>query len=292
MPTPREKLPTVRSRDLGFQLQHLIRTAGMSGHEIARRLDIYPSLLSYATNGHRCLSDTDLVSILVACRVERPERERLLRLNHDLTHRGWLQHHDTTPDAWAHTLASHEAHATRIVDLQTLMIPPLLQTEDYARFVFRGLTTNSTTLDALLATHRDRQSIFEKYPPPKMLFFLPETTLHAPAGDAAMMSEQLQHLLVNAALPRVEIRVLPQASGVHAGSTGSFTLLESDNFDPLVHLGGLTFEVFLEQPRQIDEHRRLITDLDAAALSNDESMRVISTTDTDLSRRVNTESDR
>jgi hypothetical protein len=51
---------------------------------------------------------------------------------------------------------------------------------------------------------------------------------------------------------------------------------------PIVHLGGLTFEVFLEQPQQIDEHRRLITYLDAVALSNDESMTMISDADLDL----------
>jgi hypothetical protein len=282
MPKPSTNMPTVRSRDLGFQLHQLMRTAGMSGHEIARRLDIYPSLLSYVTNGLRCLSDADLVAILVTCRVDRHERERLLRLNHDLTRRGWLQHHDATLSTWSRTLASHETHATRIVDMQTLMIPPLLQTEDYARTIFRRLTTSSTTLDTLLTKHRDRQAIFSTYPLPKMLFFLPETTLRASAGDAAMMSEQLQHLLVNAALPRVEIRVLPRAAGVHAGSAGSFTLLESDTFDPIIHLGGLTFEVFLEQPQQIDEHRRLITYLDAVALSNDESMTMISDADLDL----------
>jgi transcriptional regulator with XRE-family HTH domain len=284
-------MPTVRSRDLGYELQNIMRAASMSGHELARRLDLYPSMLSHAINGHRRLSDADLVAILVACHVTRDDRERILRLNHDLTQRGWLQHHEPALSTWSRTLAHHEHKAAHIVDIQTTMVPQLLQTEDYARTALsRSLTTHDNTSESILAAHRDRQSIFSKYPPPRMLFFLTESTLHAPAGDAAMMSEQMQHLLMNAALPHVEIRIIPGGAGVHAGFTGSFTLLESDTFNPIVHLGGLSFEVFLEQPHQIEEHRRLIALLDRVALSNEASMRMISTAEVDLYRTSETTS--
>jgi len=71
-----------------------------------------------------------------------------------------------------------------------------------------------------------------------MLFFLAESTLHAPTADASIMSEQMQHLLMNAALPHIEIRVIPCTAEVPTGFTGSFTFLESDTFNPIVHLGG------------------------------------------------------
>ena len=288
---PKEVMPTVRSRDLGYELQNIMRAASMSGHELARRLDVYPSMLSHAINGHRRLSDADLVAILVACHVTRDDRERILRLNHDLTQRGWLQHHEPALSTWSRTLANHEREATRIVDMQTTMVPQLLQTEDYARTTLsRSLTTDEKTNESLLDAHRHRQSIFSKYPLPRMLFFLAESTLHAPVGDAAMMSEQMQHLLMNAALPQVEIRVIPGTAGVHTGFTGSFTLLESKTFNSIVHLGGLSFEVFLEQPHQIEDHRRLIALLDHVALSNEESMKKISTADVDLYRMSETTS--
>jgi hypothetical protein len=279
----RETMPTVRSRDLGHELQTLMQATGMSGHDIARRIDVYASLLSHAINGKRCITEADLVAILVVCHVDHHERDRIIKLSHDVTHHGWLQHHDPATTTWSRTLIRHERAASRIVDLQTLTLPPLLQTDDYARTTLaRRVTNDKHAIESILTAQRERQMIFAKYPPPKMLFFMPEAALHAPAGDAATMSDQMQHLLVNAALPHVEIRVIPRTAGIHAGYTGSFTLLEFDAFAPVVHLGGLSFEVFLEQPHQIDDHRRLITYLDAIALSTEESMTVISSADTDL----------
>jgi hypothetical protein len=41
----------------------------------------------------------------------------------------------------------------------------------------------------MLEVHRDRQSIFSKYPPPGMLFYLAETTSHATADDTGLTAD-------------------------------------------------------------------------------------------------------
>jgi hypothetical protein len=276
-------MPTVRSRALGEELRTVLRTDGMSGHEVARRLGLYPSLLSLAINGKRRYSDVEIESILVACHVPLAERSRIRQLNQDVARRDWLQPHGPDMHDWSRTLAHHERDATRIVDVQTTLIPRLLQTDHYARATWpHNLDISAQTSAILVRTLHDRQGIFTKEPPPRMVFLVDEMALRSFIGGAVVMSDQLQHLLLTAALSHVDIRIVPSAAGVHAGHTGAFTLLESGAYTPVVHIEGRGFELFLERGQQIDAHQRLISSLSDRALSHDDSITLISAIDSEL----------
>jgi transcriptional regulator with XRE-family HTH domain len=276
-------MPTVRSRALGEELRTVMQAARMSGHEVARRLGLYPSLLSRAINGKRRHSDAEIESILVACHVPRAERTRIRELNQDVTQRDWLQHHSPDMRTWSRTLAHHERDATRIVDVQTTLIPRLLQTDDYAHAIWpHNHDISPQTREALVHALHDRQGIFAKEPPPRMVFLVDEVALRSSIGGAVVMSDQLHHLLLTAALSHVDIHIIPSAAGVHTGHTGTFTLLESSAHTPVVHMEGRGFELFLEQEQQIDDHQRLISSLTDHALSHDDSIAMISAIDGEL----------
>ena len=77
------------------------------------------------------------------------------------------------------------------------------------------------------------------------------------------MAGQLRHLADLAVLPNVCLRVLPFGGEVHPGLvTGPFTLL---NFPPcsrgantdtaIVHATGLTGELYLDKPHELDGYR-------------------------------------
>jgi transcriptional regulator with XRE-family HTH domain len=276
-------MPTVRSRALGEELRTVMQAARMSGHEVARRLGLCPSLLSRAINGKRRHSDAEIESILVACHVPLAERNRIRQLNQYVTQRGWLQHHGLDMRTWSRTLAHHERDATRIVDVQTALIPRLLQTDDYAQAIWpNNPYISPQTRETLIHTLRERQVIFAKESPPRMVFLVDEAALRSSIGGAVVMSHQLHHLLLTAILSHVDIRILPSATGVHAGHTGAFTLVESSAHPPVVHIEGRGFELFLEQEQQIDDHQRLISSLTDHALSRGDSIAMISAIDGEL----------
>jgi hypothetical protein len=61
-----------------------------------------------------------------------------------------------------------------------------------------------------------------------------------------MMRAQLRHLLDCAALPAVELRIVPFAAGAHPGFTGSFSILRFRDDRDLIHLTTRGGDIYFE----------------------------------------------
>jgi transcriptional regulator with XRE-family HTH domain len=273
----RTTLPTIRSRELGDGLRAAMRGAGMGVRELARRLDWTHPYLSHLLTGNRAVSELDLISIVVACKVERGERDRLLRLCRELGTRGWLQQYDAGSPEPSRTLVDHERKATGIAEIQLTVIPRLLQTEGYARVVIER--ASGRDVESLVRAWLTRQDVFNRSQQPRMKFFVHEFALRAMAGDAAVMSDQLHHLLRISVRPSLEVRIIQGTAGAQSGS---FALMEFADFDPVVYLEGEVSAVFLEQPHQIAVYERILTALEGNALGRTESQELIAAVATEL----------
>jgi hypothetical protein len=106
--------------------------------------------------------------------------------------------------------------------------------------------------------------------------------LRLPVGGAAVMSEQLHHLLRMAVRPYLTLRVLPASLGAHAATAGSFILMEFAEFKPVVYLDSETSSVFLELPVEIDAYRSILAALAQTALGEEDSRELIATLATEL----------
>jgi hypothetical protein len=104
---------------------------------------------------------------------------------------------------------------------------------------------------------------------------LAEALVRCPVGGAPVMAGQLAHLAALAALPTVHVRVLPHGVGWHPGVlTGPFTLLRfppppsrGRPADPdTVHISGLTGELYLDQPHEVQRYHDAFNALLGCAL--------------------------
>jgi len=263
-------LPTIRSRELGEGVRAAIRGMGLGVREVAHKLGLTHPVLSHLLSGKRSLSDEDLLSVLILCNVGRDERERLLRLSRESQIRGWLQHYDSGTPEQPRTLIDHEHKATDIVDVQWAVLPKLLHTEGYAQALLGREAGTSDAVRARLA----RQAVFTRSPPPRTVFFVHEPALRALIGGVDVMCDQVHHLLKMSIRRSLELRIIPSSAG-HAGQVGSFTLMESGEFGPVVYLEGLVSAVFLEEPDHITAYRRVLSVLDKSALNLTESQNLI-----------------
>jgi hypothetical protein len=280
-----DRQPTVRSRELGEGLRAAMKSAGMGVRDLGRRLDWPHPRVSHLLSGKRGGSELDVVSVLVACNVKREERERLMTLCRELGTQGWLQQYGSQLPEQLRTYVDHETKATDIWGLQLAIVPGLLQTEDYARAVIRkSVHAPTQEVEGRVQARLTRQGIFNKYPPPRITYYIHETVLRVVVGSAAVMSDQLHHLLRMAVRPRLEIRIIPCAAGAHAGMAGPFMLMEFPAFTPVVYLEGELSAVFLEQQDQIDGYRRILSALAATALDQQESRDLIAALATELYR--------
>jgi transcriptional regulator with XRE-family HTH domain len=279
----RDQEPTVRSRELGEGLRRAMEQADLTGQQAARQLDWSPSWVSRLLSGKRNASPLHVAAILALCRVTGDERERLLALCQDQHTPGWLQQHGSRLPQQLRTLIDHEDKAVEIGEFQSMMVPGLLQTGDYARAVIQDpQTVPVDEVEDRVAARLARQRLFSRERPARFTFFLHEFVLRLPVGGPAVMSDQLHHLLRMSVRPYITLRVVPAALGAHAGITGHFKLMEFAEFKPVAYLESQTSCLFLERREEIAAYQHILATLAGTALKEGESRELIATLATEL----------
>lgn len=272
----RDREPTIRSRELGEGLRRALFDAGINGSEAARQLGWSSSRVSRLLSGKRGGSELDVATFLGVCRVTAEERDRLLDLCHEQNTPGWLQQHGARLPKQLRTLIDHENKATAISDFESMIVPGLLQTGDYARAVI-GQSANVPTeeIEDRVAARLARQALFTRRPPVQFTFFIQESVLRTPVGGRAVMSDQLHHLLRMAVRSYLALRVVPTAIGAHAAAAGSFRLMEFTEFRPVAYVESETSSLFLEKPVEITAYRNVLAALADTALDEGQSRDLI-----------------
>ncbi|MBA0124516.1 helix-turn-helix domain-containing protein [Haloechinothrix sp. YIM 98757] len=278
-----DRAPTIRSRELGEGLRQAMTYAGYHASEIARLLDWSPSRVSRLLSGKRGGTGYDVSAFLAVCGVKGAERDRLMALTVDQDKKGWFQQHGPVLPKQVRTLIDHESMAVSMEQVESIIVPGLLQTGDYARAVIsRNVNVPAGEVDDRVAARLARQSVLSRRQPPTCTFFLHEFVLRTPVGSSLTMSDQLHHLLRVAVRPHITVRVLPAAVGAHAAMSGPFTLLDVKAFKPIVYLDSETSSLFLELPVEIDAYRNILATLEDTALDEGQSRELIASVATEL----------
>ncbi|WP_225987214.1 helix-turn-helix domain-containing protein [Streptomyces spectabilis] len=175
--------------------------------------------------------------------------------------------------SWFQAYAEMEARATYISTFQAQYVYGLLQTPDYARAVLAtGMPRN---LDDLLEARMERQRILERKDPPLVMVILDEAALYRPIGGRVVMREQLRHLLICGQRRWVQVQVLPYSVGEHTGLIGSFNQLRFDDDPDIVYTEDLISGHMTANPETIREATLRYANLQAAALSVEDSAELI-----------------
>ncbi|GAA4230808.1 helix-turn-helix transcriptional regulator [Actinomadura meridiana] len=152
---------------------------------------------------------------------------------------------------WLIGLAEYEKRATRIRLWEALLIPGLLQTEDYARAaILRGVAEDPE--ETLRVRMQRRADVFDKDKPPRFTAFLNWTVLAQPVGPPEVMRKQIAHLIEMSDLPHVSLRVVERTAGAHPGLDGSFKIVTVDDRE-LAYVEAATRGRFLMDPYDLQE---------------------------------------
>ena len=274
----RDREPSIRSRELGEGMRAAMERAGLNNRQTAERLEWPEPRLSKVLHGGRAINAVELSAFLAVCEVKGRERARLLAICRDQDTPGWLQQFGNRLPKQLKTLIDHEDKASAITNFSAVVLPGLMQTAEYAREVIsRNANTPEQEVKERVAARSGRTSVFGRPQTPRFVFFIHELVLWLPVGDTEVMSDQLHHLLRMSVRPYISIKIIPTSVGAHAAPGGSFILLESDVYKPVVYLEGETSGLFLEERAEIDAYRNVIKALHAVALNEDDSRQLIGT---------------
>ena len=193
----------------------------------------------------------------------------------------WTALSGVTPK-WFDLFLGLESGAAELYSFDTVVVPGLLQTREYATAVLRGNPELSDEqLEQGVELRLGRQQILDRAEDPVHLWtVLDESVLYRQRGDAKVMRGQLKHLLEMSKRPRIDIQVLPfDAGATPAQDGGTFTVMrfppEMENDPGLVYLELLTGGQYFEKADEIAEYRRALTRLHALAADQKVSRGII-----------------
>ncbi|WKK21651.1 helix-turn-helix transcriptional regulator [Streptomyces olivoreticuli] len=166
-----------------------------------------------------------------------------------------------------------EAKATHVSDFSSYLIMGILQTESYARAIFRAANPHDepeTTAEKVRA-RLQRREVLDRSEPPLLWVILDESCLRRMVGSPVVMREQMAHLLEAAETPHVTLQVLLFNTG--APSTGeSFTLLRFEEEPGVLYTEAQGMGRVIDSASRVARAGELYDRLRADALSPEHSL--------------------
>ncbi|MCF4138863.1 helix-turn-helix domain-containing protein [Streptomyces sp. Tue 6430] len=270
--------PTVRRRRLGQELRRLREDKGMTAEQVADRLLVSQSKISRLENGRRSISQRDVRDL---CGVYEVEDQRivdsLMQMAKDSRQQGWWHAFGDVPYSVYIGLET-DAASLRVYDPQ--VVPGLLQTRQYAETLISGALpeTAATEVEKRVQVRMRRQErISAEENPLRLWTVMDEAALRRVVGDKSLMRDQLEHLVEQSRLPHVTVQVIPFEMGAHPGLNGQYAILEfPDAADSsVVYIEGVTSDLYLEKPNDVQKYSVMYEHLRAQALNVDQSRQFI-----------------
>ncbi|MFI6506298.1 Scr1 family TA system antitoxin-like transcriptional regulator [Streptosporangium sp. NPDC050855] len=225
----------------GAELRKYRKRAKITQDELAEVTQFSRSLLSFVERGER----TPSRNLAQRCDEVLEAGGELVQLWEYITHaasprwfRGWL---DVEPAA--HTLHTWEP----------LVMPGLLQTEEYARAVIRGEPgiTDEQTEKAVTA-RMERQTILGRDDPPLFRAVIDEGVLYRPIGGGDVMRRQLERLVRAMESPRIGVQIVPMELGVTTGILGGFVIAQLPGNPDMVYIESATNGYVSSRPEDVE----------------------------------------
>ncbi|MDN3295926.1 helix-turn-helix transcriptional regulator [Streptomyces ficellus] len=213
-----------------------------------------------------------------------PTREFVERVEEKLQAFGALrkasQHLTRKPGlaVWFRKWALLEASAISLDTYETRVVPGLLQTEAYARVLFRGQLPplSDEQVDAQLVARLERQKLLRERPNTAYSFVIEEHLFHHQVGGVEVTRELLDHVLDVMELRNVSVQVLPLERGQHAALDGPIQLAETPEHQWLGYCEGQRTGLFIVDPKEISVLHMRYGKLRAQALTPEDSKGLLS----------------
>ena len=270
---------TLRMRRLAFELRGLREAGDLSREDVSERTGINEATL-YRIETARTKPQLRTLNALLDTYAVKPEkRTELVTLTKEADQEGWLETYpDELPIEYTNYIVFEQV-AKRLRNYESLFIPGLLQTEDYARAVIKGTLQSVTDeqINTRVQARMKRQELLAKDNPLQLRAIMDEAALHREVGGRAVMHRQLLHLIEMNKLPHVTVQVIRYGAGAHPGMPGSFVFIEfPEAADPAaVYIDSMAGDLFLESDVDIQRYAQMVEQLVGLAASPDESSALI-----------------
>jgi transcriptional regulator with XRE-family HTH domain len=278
MPGKRQT-PTVRLRRLAAELRSLRAASGLTRETVVERTGINAATLYRIEHGRVRPQTRTLRTLLDLYGVDQEQQAELVTLLRDARQRGWLHAYQSELPEHYTTYIGFEGEAQSVWNYESLFVPGLLQTEEYARAVIRGGLPHASRdeVERRVEVRMERQAVLRNDNPLNLWSIVDEAALRHLVGGAAVMQAQLRYLMEVSELPHVTLQVIPFDVGAHPGMPGSFVFMQfaEATIPDVIYIDSMAGELFLEEEGDVRRYRLIFEHLRAVAASPDASRSLI-----------------
>jgi transcriptional regulator with XRE-family HTH domain len=271
--------PTLRLRRLAAEMRRRREEAGLTQDEVFERTSINQATLYRVENALSRPQVRTLRALLDLYGVNSERTAYLLTLLRESDQRGWLETIDADLPERLTTYIELEDEARTVLNYESSFVPGLLQTEDYARSLIRGVLPEATRaeVDGRVEVRMRRQEVLTRESPIRFWAIVGEGALRHRVGGIEVMRRQMLRLAEAADEPNITLQVLPFEAGAHPGMLGSFHVLNFDHeeFPNIVYIDSMAGDLFLDAPADIERYTVIFQYLRAIALSPEGSVDLI-----------------
>jgi len=271
--------PTLRRRRLARELLRLRDEAGLTIEAAAATVGISTSHLSRVERAQVGVRLPVVKLLLSTYEADASTTAHLIEVAKEAATRGWWQKYvGSIPEQYT-TYIGFEAEAEQIWNFEASTVPGLLQTADYTRALLLGGTNrlSDEEIGGRVEIRRQRQELLTQPHPPQLWFVIDESVIRRAVGGPKILVTQLAHIVDVAALPHVDVQIMPFAVGAHPGTPGSFVVLRfaEPTDPPVVYIETMAGDLYPENQKHIAGVILAFDRLRAVALSPDDSVKLI-----------------
>jgi transcriptional regulator with XRE-family HTH domain len=237
-------------------LRRLREDAELSGKQLAERLGWPASKVSRLEHGKQTASSADVRALTAALGLADSLRDELVDDLRSLRveYATWRRRLRTGFAGRQRVGRLLEDGCVTLRDLQTAVVPGLLQTADYARALFGGLARVYGPRDVEAAVHdRLRRQEVLYQPGRDLRFLVTEAALRTRVGPPGVHRAQLDRLVAVAGLDSVRLAVLPWSVELPTSPDHNFVILD----DRLVLVETINAELAVRDAEDVALYARL-----------------------------------
>lgn len=268
--------PTVRQRELGLRLRELRTAKNLTVEMVAKELLCSPTKISRAETAVRRATLRDVRDLCRIYQVDPETSAELMELAKDAYQPGWWTKYD---DLKINPLIGMEQSASAITSFGMYFFPALLQSEDYARAIIKGIAPKieERILDGRVEARMERQKLLQGPRPPKHRVVLDEAVLRRHIGGPAVMRGQLDRVLSLVRDDKTTVQVIPYTAGAYGANDSNFTYLDlsGTKLPDLVFVETLVSQLYIERPEEVSRYSEALDHLRDAALNPRDSAKKI-----------------
>jgi transcriptional regulator with XRE-family HTH domain len=219
--------PAIQRRRLRSELRRAREAENMTQRDVAAAMDWSPSKLIRIESGAVNISTNDLRALLAHYNIDQSRIDTLVEVARAAREpTPWSLYKDVASPEYIAFLG-YESSASIIRNFEPLLVPGLLQTEEYARTVISMLEGhNPSKIDPLVDLRIQRQELIVREPLSELHFIMDEAVVRRVVGGRDVMRRQLRQLQTLAGYRNVTIRIVPFEKGLYPRQRVPYILLE------------------------------------------------------------------